>query len=67
VKRYPPQFPKRDPIELEYRDPSRPGIRRRSHPVLFPIALILGGLILAASLYYVVCLGIVFIRGMDQD
>ncbi|HEY7117908.1 MAG TPA: hypothetical protein VH475_15075 [Tepidisphaeraceae bacterium] len=66
VRRYPPSFPHRPPARLEYE--TRPGgIRRRPHPVWFPIALIVAVGVLAVCVPYLVAFVVVYVRGMGQD
>jgi hypothetical protein len=52
---------------LDYHDPRPSGNRRRAHPLLFPIGLILAALFLSAAIPYIIGLIVVFMRGAGQN
>ena len=66
VKRHPPSLPQAAPLHLDYHDPTPSGIRRRPRPILFPVGLILAGLILGAGLIYGIAIIILMMRGMGR-
>jgi len=67
VKRYPPRHPARRRDSLEYSNPNPSGLRRRAHPVFFPLVFVVVGLLVVGALVYACGIAVAFLRGANQD